>query len=611
MSYFWANKNTSTDASIGAYRGRIVIVDGMNYLYGKIIGSIPRDARILDIDEWKNLHIKKMFDFATNLTKYGMMQIWVWDGKCPEEKKKAVNKRNNDKRDFRLERKRIIKLIKAMDDLRNKEKMIDTVHHHNHSDDTDTSRDTIDINMQHDHDDELLPPDAVFDKDIYDSLIAKLCECTRRCYTLSSYDIDECKKVLELLGIPYINAPGEADTVCASLAIKYKDYLAGVITNDSDIIMYGAPCILRNFSFKNCDQYRMTIKYEKIISYLLHTANDILSKKNLPQLEEFTYENFVHFAILPGTDYTIGDNVIKINNIPMQELFEICVTENFNMYNIAKQILPIDTTELLLNEFVHTWVKTGDIYTSNIARDISSLRTNNEINDADTSNNVRWYKKNNMYKNIVPTGIDDKKIIEFMCDDRNFDEYYVRDAIKNMASNYETLRMMYSHSNIGNKQYQTISYQFNHYKNIREKEKEREQEREREQEQEQRQEKEEPEKKREIIQQLQTPIQIPIPISTSISIPIPGRTHNISHNISHTASQPLQRYITRSHPTTIIEHDNKPKYHNYAYHNYNMNEHNSYTNYNNNYHKKRSTYATSDDNWRTRHTSNSIYVRVE
>jgi flap endonuclease-1 len=58
---------------------------------------------------------------------------------------------------------------------------------------------------------------------------------------------DECKKLLRLMGIPYIEAPTEAEAQCAVLARAGKVYAAA--SEDMDTLTFGSPILLRHLTF--------------------------------------------------------------------------------------------------------------------------------------------------------------------------------------------------------------------------------------------------------------------------------------------------------------------------------------------------------------------------
>ena len=52
--------------------------------------------------------------------------------------------------------------------------------------------------------------------------------------------------MLECLGIPWVQAAGEAEAMCAYL--NASGYVDGCLTNDGDAFLYGAQTVYRNFS---------------------------------------------------------------------------------------------------------------------------------------------------------------------------------------------------------------------------------------------------------------------------------------------------------------------------------------------------------------------------
>jgi flap endonuclease-1 len=107
-------------------------------------------------------------------------------------------------------------------------------------------------------------------------------------------ELNECRELLDMMGIPYINAPEEADSQCAYLA--KEGLVDAVYSDDMDILTFGSPIIIKNLiSFKN-----------KPIELNL---NNILEKLNL------SYDEFIDFCILLGCDYSNGISNINYNII--------------------------------------------------------------------------------------------------------------------------------------------------------------------------------------------------------------------------------------------------------------------------------------------------------
>ncbi|XP_069858741.1 DNA excision repair protein ERCC-5 [Dipodomys merriami] len=95
----------------------------------------------------------------------------------------------------------------------------------------------------------------------------------------------ESQELLRLFGVPYIQAPMEAEAQCAILDLT--DQTAGTITDDSDIWLFGARHVYRNFFNKN-----------KFVEYYQYV--DFHNQLGLDR------NKLINLAYLLGSDYTEG-----------------------------------------------------------------------------------------------------------------------------------------------------------------------------------------------------------------------------------------------------------------------------------------------------------------
>jgi len=96
---------------------------------------------------------------------------------------------------------------------------------------------------------------------------------------------DECKRLLKLMGIPYIEAPSEAEGQAAILARAGKVYAAA--SEDMDTLTFGAPMLLRHLTFSAAKKTDiMEIHLDAVLSGL-----------------GITMDQFVDLCILCGCDY--------------------------------------------------------------------------------------------------------------------------------------------------------------------------------------------------------------------------------------------------------------------------------------------------------------------
>jgi len=69
----------------------------------------------------------------------------------------------------------------------------------------------------------------------------------RRTVRVTREQNDDCKKLLKLMGIPYVEAPCEAEAQCAALAKAGVVYAAA--SEDMDTLCFETPILLRHLTF--------------------------------------------------------------------------------------------------------------------------------------------------------------------------------------------------------------------------------------------------------------------------------------------------------------------------------------------------------------------------
>jgi flap endonuclease-1 len=99
-------------------------------------------------------------------------------------------------------------------------------------------------------------------------------------------DLEECRTLLQALGLPHLVAPGEAEAQCAHLVASGHAWAA--VTQDWDIALFGAPRALRNLTGS-----------EK-------RSPEIVDLRAALDAAGLTREQLVDAAILIGTDYNEG-----------------------------------------------------------------------------------------------------------------------------------------------------------------------------------------------------------------------------------------------------------------------------------------------------------------
>ncbi|KAF8449659.1 PIN domain-like protein [Terfezia claveryi] len=109
----------------------------------------------------------------------------------------------------------------------------------------------------------------------------------RRTVRVTKEHNEECKKLLNLMGIPYVDAPTEAEAQCAILARAGKVYAAA--TEDMDTLCFDSPVLIRHLTFseqRNAKEPIQEIYLDKVLTGL-----------------DMTRDQFIDLCILLGCDY--------------------------------------------------------------------------------------------------------------------------------------------------------------------------------------------------------------------------------------------------------------------------------------------------------------------
>ncbi|KAG6935812.1 GEN1, Holliday junction 5' flap endonuclease [Chelydra serpentina] len=96
--------------------------------------------------------------------------------------------------------------------------------------------------------------------------------------------LKECLEMLACLGLPWVQATGEAEAMCAYM--NANGYVDGCITNDGDVFLYGAQTVYRNFT--------MNAKDPHVDCYTMSSIKEKLGCDR---------ESLIGLAILLGCDY--------------------------------------------------------------------------------------------------------------------------------------------------------------------------------------------------------------------------------------------------------------------------------------------------------------------
>jgi len=106
--------------------------------------------------------------------------------------------------------------------------------------------------------------------------------------------VNQAKRLLDLMGIPYVQAPSEGEAQAAYMAKKGDVFACG--SQDYDSLLFGAPRLVRNISITGRRKLPRKNVYIEVKPELI-ALDDVLSDLNISR------EQLIDIAILVGTDY--------------------------------------------------------------------------------------------------------------------------------------------------------------------------------------------------------------------------------------------------------------------------------------------------------------------
>lgn len=271
-------KSRCTDKSIknihlNILKNKTIVIDTSIYLY-KFLGQ--------------NKLIEHFYLLISLLLYYKITPIFVFDGKPPKEKMDTINQRNDIK-----------KMAKENYYL-------------------------LEETLQN-----------VCDENEKKNIMAKMESLKSDFIRVKEHHKKTVKKIIELYGISYIDAEGEADPICAHM-VKTGEAWA-CLSDDMDMFIYGCTRVLRFISL---------LKH----TVILYDTQNILSELNM-NINDFTY-----ITVPCGTDY--NDSKLSLENmICNYEKYKTTKTyHDFCSYLLTKNVIDNNTVEIC-NIFKITEVK--------------------------------------------------------------------------------------------------------------------------------------------------------------------------------------------------------------------------------------------------------------
>ena len=208
------------------YSGKVIAIDASMQIYQCLIAVRYASGQLTDSTGSTTSHITGILYRTIRLIEHGIKPVYVFDGKAPELKQNELNKRKQRQAAAEEELKKL----------------------------NLNSEETI--------------------------------QQEKRTVRATKKDCDDIKELLTLMGIPYIDAPSEAEATCAALVKCGKAYATA--TEDMDALTLGSTKMIRNIN--SSDQKKQTTTEYNLELVLKDLA--------------ITMDQFIDVCILCGCDYT-------------------------------------------------------------------------------------------------------------------------------------------------------------------------------------------------------------------------------------------------------------------------------------------------------------------
>lgn len=215
------------EGDIKHYFGRKIAVDASMCLYQFLIAVRSDGAQLTTVDGETTSHLMGMFYRTIRLVENGIKPVYVFDGKPPDLKSGELSKRAEKREEAQ----------KALDK-------------------ATEAGDVEDMN-----------------------------KFNRRLVKVTKDHAREAKELLTLMGVPYVDAPCEAEAQCAELVKSGKVFATA--TEDMDALTFGTNVLLRHLTASEARKLPVQeYNYEKVLKGF-----------------ELSRDEFIDLCILLGCDY--------------------------------------------------------------------------------------------------------------------------------------------------------------------------------------------------------------------------------------------------------------------------------------------------------------------
>ena len=226
--------------ALASFSSRVVAIDAYNALYQFLSTIRGSDGMPLaDLEGRTTSHLSGLLYRNANFLSMGIKPVWVFDGKPPSLKT------------VEIERRRQIKMDAAVK---------------------------------------------------YDMAVAEGDEESARKFaqmttSLKDWMVDQAKEMLDLFGIPHVQAPSEGEATAAHLTTTGQAWASA--SQDYDSILFGAQRLVRNFT--NNGRRKVANR-----NFYISVEPELILLKNVLESTGISREQLVDVGIMMGTDFNPG-----------------------------------------------------------------------------------------------------------------------------------------------------------------------------------------------------------------------------------------------------------------------------------------------------------------
>ena len=223
--------------TLESFASRIIAIDAYNALYQFLATIRGYDgAQLADSQGAVTSHLSGLFYRNINFLSLGIRPVYVFDGKPPSMKSAEIMRRKKAKKDASIK----------------------------------------------------------YERAISEGNMADARKYAQQTTSMQDGMVDDSKKLLDMFGIPYVDAPSEGEATAAYMTQTGNAYASA--SQDFDSVLFGAKKLVRNFTNSGRRKIPNRNTYVDVVPEIIE------SSRTLEELK-LTKEQLVDIGILIGTDF--------------------------------------------------------------------------------------------------------------------------------------------------------------------------------------------------------------------------------------------------------------------------------------------------------------------